>query len=47
MTDGKYIIRDMVASNLLTGRKSEIGFNNIQEQIKVDDTFFTVQNLER
>jgi hypothetical protein len=47
MTDGKYMIRDMVASNLLTGRKSEIGFNNIQEQIKVDDTFFTVQNLER
>jgi hypothetical protein len=47
MADGKYMIRNMVASNLLTSRKSEIAFNNIQEKVKVDDTFFTVQNLER
>ena len=45
--DGKYMVKNMVATNLLTGRKSEILFSNIQEQVKVDDTFFTVQNLER
>ena len=47
MAEGKYMIQNMVASNLLTNRKSEIAFNNIQEKVKVDDTFFTVQNLER
>jgi len=45
--DGKYMVKNMVATNLLTSRKSEILFSNIQEQVKVDDTFFTVQNLER
>ncbi len=45
--DGKYMVKNMAASNLLTSRKSEILFSNIQEQVKVDDTFFTVQNLER
>jgi hypothetical protein len=47
MTDGKYMIKNMIASNLVTSRKSEILFSKIDEQIKVDDTFFTVQNLER
>ncbi len=47
MTDGKYMIMDMIACNLVTNRKSEIQFSNIVEQVKVDDTFFTVQNLER
>jgi Outer membrane lipoprotein-sorting protein len=47
MADGKYMIQDMTASNILKNRKSEIVFSNIQEQVKVDDTFFTVQNLER
>jgi hypothetical protein len=37
----------MVASNLNTNRKSEIRFNNINEGIKVDDSNFTIQNLER
>ncbi|MFH0841927.1 MAG: outer membrane lipoprotein-sorting protein [Bacteroidota bacterium] len=45
--DGKYMVKNMAASNLLTSRKSEILFSNIQEQVKVDDAFFTVQNLER
>jgi hypothetical protein len=45
--DGKYMVKNMLANNLLTSRKSEILFSNIQEQVKVDDTFFTVQNLER
>lgn len=47
MADGKYMIKNMAASNLINGRKSEINFSNIVEQVKVDDTFFTVQNLER
>lgn len=44
---GKYMIKDMVASNLITGRKSEILFSNISEGVKIDDSSFTIQNLER
>lgn len=47
LSGGKYMVQHMTASNLLTGRKSEILFSRITEGIKVDDTFFTVQNLER
>jgi hypothetical protein len=47
MKDGKYVIKNMIANNLITSRKSEIQFSNISEQVKVDDTFFSVQNLER
>jgi len=47
LTDGKYMIKNMLASNMNTGRKSEIIFNNISEGVKVDDSNFTIQNLER
>lgn len=47
MKDGKYMIKNMVASNLKTGRKSEILFNNISEGSKVDDSVFSLQNLQR
>lgn len=47
LSDGKFIIKDMIANNLLTNRKSEIIFNNITEGLKVDDSFFSLQNLER
>lgn len=47
LQDGKYMIKNMVASNLVTNRKSEILFNNINERIKVEDSFFSLQNLER
>jgi hypothetical protein len=47
LNDGKYMIREMVADNLSNSRKSEIVFNNISEGIKVDDSFFSVRNLER
>ena len=47
LQDGKYMIRNMIASNLVTDRKSEILFTNINDQVKVDDSFFTLQNLER
>lgn len=44
---GKYMIKDMIASNLLNSRKSEIVFNNIRDGVAIDDSFFSVQNLER
>lgn len=47
MKDGKYMIKNMVASNLKTGRKSEILFNNISEGSKVDDSVFSLQNLQQ
>jgi hypothetical protein len=45
--EGKFMVSDMIASNIVTNRKSEILFNNIVDQVKVDETFFSVQNLER
>ena len=45
--EGKYMIKDMVAANLLTGRKSEIIFSNITEGSEVDDSNFTLRNLEK
>jgi hypothetical protein len=47
LQDGKYMIKNMIASNLITDRKSEILFTNINEKVNVDDSYFTVQNLER
>jgi hypothetical protein len=47
LTDGKFMVKDMVASNLATSRKSQILFNNIREGINIEDSYFTVQNLER
>jgi outer membrane lipoprotein-sorting protein len=44
---GKYMIKDMIASNLLNNRTSEIVFNNIRDGVAIDDSFFSVQNLER
>jgi hypothetical protein len=47
LSDGKYLVKNMVANNLNTNRKSEILFSNISEGVKVDDSNFTIQNLER
>ncbi len=47
MPEGKYMVSDMVASNLITKRKSEILFSNISDNVQVADSWFTVQNLER
>jgi len=47
LRDGKYMIRDMAASNLLNGRKSEIVFSNLSEGTDIDDSFFTLRNLEK
>jgi hypothetical protein len=45
--DGKYIIKDMVATNLLNGRSSEIAMDNVNLDVPVADSYFSVQNLER
>jgi hypothetical protein len=47
LSDGKYMVKDMIANNLNTNRKSEILFSNINEGVKIDDSNFTIQNLER
>jgi len=47
LPEGKFIIKNMIANNLLTNRKSEIVLNNITVGTKVDDSYFTIQNLER
>ena len=47
LEDGKFIIKEMVANNIKTNRKSEIIMTNIAEGIKVDDSNFTMQNLQR
>jgi hypothetical protein len=45
--NGKYIIKDMTARNLLNGRSSEIKFDNIIMNAVINDNSFTLENLER
>jgi hypothetical protein len=47
LPEGKFIVKDMIANNLMTNRKSEIIMSNITEGAKVDDSVFSLQNLER
>lgn len=47
LKDGKFMIDNMTAENLLSGRKSEIIMKNIKEGAAVDDAVFTIQNLEK
>jgi hypothetical protein len=47
MSEGKYMIQEMTANNILTGRKSTIIFSNISDNLKIDNAVFAVQNLER
>ena len=47
LQDGKFIVKSMVADNLLTARKSEINMTNISVGGQIDDAVFTLQNLER
>lgn len=44
---GKYMIENMIARNLVNKRTSEIIFRDISAGIKVEDSYFTLQNLER
>ncbi len=47
LPDGKYMVKDMAAENLLNKRKSEIIMSKIVEGGKVDDSVFSLQNLEK
>ena len=47
LSNGKYTIEDMAAINHSNGRKSEIQFTNLKENVEIDDSFFTIANLER
>ena len=47
LPEGKFIIKDMTALNVISERRSEITMTNISEGAKIDDSVFTVQNLER
>jgi hypothetical protein len=47
LPEGRYTISNMIVSNLSTNRKSEIKMSNIVEGAKVDDSIFSLQNLER
>jgi len=47
LSDGKYIIKEMVAENILNKRKSEIVMSKIIEGAMVDESVFSLQNLEK
>ena len=47
LPEGRYTISNMLATNLSTNRKSEIKMTNIAEGARIDDSVFTLQNLER
>ena len=47
LQDGKFIVKNMEANNLLTGRNSVIEMSNIAVGGQVDDSVFSLQNLER
>jgi outer membrane lipoprotein-sorting protein len=47
LKEGKYMVKDMVATNLINGRRSEIIFSNIREGTVVDDSDFSLRNLEK
>ena len=47
LKEEKFLVKDMAASNLLTGRKSEIEMTNISVGGQVDDAVFSLQSLER
>jgi hypothetical protein len=47
LPNGKFIIKSMEADNLLTSRKSAIEMTNITVGSQIDDSVFSLQNLER
>jgi hypothetical protein len=47
LENGKYIIKNMTAKNLITGRSSEILLDKINTNSKIEDSVFSIQNLER
>lgn len=47
LTEGRYIIKSMFVNNVITGRSSEISLDKIVTDSRVDDSVFSLQNLER
>jgi hypothetical protein len=47
LNESKYLIKNMFVINTITGRSSEILFDKIVTDMKVDDSVFSLQNLER
>jgi hypothetical protein len=47
LSEGRYIIKDMSAKNITTVRSSEILFDKIVTNAKIEDSVFSLQNLER
>jgi len=47
LAEGKYIITYMAAKNLINGRSSVILLDKIVTDTKIEDTVFSLQNLER
>jgi outer membrane lipoprotein-sorting protein len=47
LDEKKYIITSMAAKNISTGRSSEIVMDKIVTNAKIDDSEFSLQNLER
>jgi outer membrane lipoprotein-sorting protein len=47
LPDDRFIVTNMVANNIITGRKSEIVLKDIKEGLNIDDSYFSLQNLER
>jgi hypothetical protein len=47
LPDGKYLVKDMVATNYLNRRTSEIRMSDITTGANVDDSVFSLRNLER
>jgi hypothetical protein len=47
LNESKYLIKNMLVINTITGRSSEIFFDKIVTDMKIDDSVFSLQNLER
>jgi hypothetical protein len=47
LEEGRYLIKDMKVNNLSSGRSSELVFNKIATNAKIEDPVFSLQNLER
>jgi outer membrane lipoprotein-sorting protein len=46
-TDGRYLVSNMTSRNISNGRSSELKFGNIKMDAVIDDSVFTLQNLEK
>ena len=47
LPEGKFLVSNMLSSNLTSMRKSEFKMTNIADGANIDDSVFSVQNLER